>query len=296
MNSNYNKYWIWFSRLEKLTNIQRGILLKRYKSPDKIWNLSENDLKKMNELSDECIKDILKKTYRENLEKYEEYHNKNHIKMITVYDKYYPEKLKRIYDSPVLLYAKGNIKLLNSKGIAMVGCRDCTNYGKSVARKMAYKLAKRNITIISGLAKGIDKFSHIGALEGEGNTIAVLGHGLDIIYPNENYELSELIEKNNGLIVTEYVIGTKPNKYTFPARNRIISGLSDGVIVVEAKERSGSLITADFALEQGKEVFAVPGNIDSMNSQGTNELIKQGANPITNCDDVLNNITAFYNK
>ncbi len=296
MNSNYNKYWIWFSRLEKLTNIQRGILLKRYKSPDKIWNLSENDLKKMNELSDECIKDILKKTYRENLEKYEEYHNKNHIKMITVYDKCYPEKLKRIYDSPVLLYAKGNIKLLNSKGIAMVGCRDCTNYGKSVARKMAYKLAKRNITIISGLAKGIDKFSHIGALEGEGNTIAVLGHGLDIIYPNENYELSELIEKNNGLIVTEYVIGTKPNKYTFPARNRIISGLSDGVIVVEAKERSGSLITADFALEQGKEVFAVPGNIDSMNSQGTNELIKQGANPITNCDDVLNNITAFYNK
>ena len=146
------------------------------------------------------------------------------------------------------------------------------------------------------MAKGIDKYSHIGALEGEGNTIAVLGHGLDIIYPAENYELSELIEKKNGLIVTEYVIGTKPNKYTFPARNRIISGLSDGVIVVEAKERSGSLITADFALEQGKEVFAVPGNIDNINSHGTNELIKQGAYPITNCDDVLNNITYFYNK
>ena len=296
MDNNYNKYWIWFSRLEKVTNIQKEILLDKYESPEKIWHLSENDLVKVKELNDDCIKDILKKTYRENLEKYIEYLNKNRINIITLYDRSYPEKLRKIYDSPVMLYAKGNINLLNSKSIAIVGCRDCTNYGKNVARKMAYELAKQNITIISGLAKGIDKYSHIGALEGEGNTIAVLGHGLDIIYPAENYELSELIEKKNGLIVTEYVIGTKPNKYTFPARNRIISGLSDGVIVVEAKERSGSLITADFALEQGKEVFAVPGNIDNINSHGTNELIKQGAYPITNCDDVLNNITYFYNK
>ena len=222
--------------------------------------------------------------------------DKNNIKIITLNDSYYPENLKKIYDKPIKIYARGNLKLLNSKSIAIVGCRKCSNYGKDVALKMSYELAKSNITIISGLAKGIDKYSHIGALEAGGNTIAVLGHGLDMIYPYENYELSERIIQNNGLIITEYAIGTKPNKLTFPARNRIISGLSDGVVVVEAKNRSGALITADFALEQGKEVFAVPGNIYNCNSEGTNELIKQGACLITNIDDILNNITNLCNK
>ena len=137
------------------------------------------------------------------------------------------------------------------------------------------------------MAKGIDKYSHIGALEAGGSTIGVIGCGLDYIYPYENKNLYERIIKNNGLIITEYIVGTKPNKINFPARNRIISGLSKGVIVVEAKEKSGSLITADFALEQGKEVFAIPGNIDNINSKGTNELIKQGAIIATDCRDII---------
>lgn len=296
MNNCYNKYWIWFSRIEELTCRQKEMLLEKYKSPEKIWNLSESDLISFKELNKKCVDGILKKAYREGLDVYEKYIIKNNIKIITLNDNYYPQKLKNIYDKPILLYAKGNLKLLNSKSIAMVGCRNCSEYGKKIACKMAYDLAKENITIVSGLAKGIDKYSHIGALEAKGNTIAVLGHGLDMIYPYENHELAELIIKNNSLIVTEYVIGTKPSKLSFPARNRIVSGLSDGVVVVEAQEKSGSLITADFALEQGKEVFAVPGNIDNKNSKGTNELIKQGANLITNCSDILDNITCFYNK
>ena len=174
-----------------------------------------------------------------------------------------------------------------------MGCRDCSIYGKNVARKLSYDLAKENITIISGLAKGIDAYAHLGALDAGGGTIAVIGNGLDYIYPYENKKIYERIIKNNGLIITEYVIGTKPEKINFPARNRIVSGLSDGVVVVEAKEKSGALITADFALEQGKNVYAVPGNINSFNSYGTNELIKQGAYAITDFTDITGLLTNY---
>ena len=214
--------------------------------------------------------------------------NKNNINIITILDKDYPEKLKNIYDKPMVLFAKGNIGLLKQDGIAIVGCRDCTTYGKNTAKKLAYDLAKQNKCIISGLAKGIDRYSHIGALEAKGNTIAVIENGLDNIYPYENKELSELILKNKGLIITEYIIGTPPDRINFPARNRIISGLADGIVVVEAKEKSGSLITADFGIEHGKDIFAVPGNINNANSIGTNNLIKQGANVATNYEDIIN--------
>ena len=216
-----------------------------------------------------------------------DYMKNNDIKIITLLDKEYPEKLKNIYDKPKVLYAKGNIKLLNEQSVAIVGCRDCSNYGKNIARKLSYSLAKENICIISGLAKGIDTFSHIGALEAGGKTIAVIGSGLDYVYPYENKDLYERILKNDGLIVTEYNLGTKPERLNFPARNRIISGLSDAIVIVEAKEKSGALITAEFALEQGKEVLAVPGNINSINSKGTNCLIKDGAVIVTDYKDVL---------
>ena len=153
--------------------------------------------------------------------------------------------------------------------------------------KFAYDLAKENITIISGMAKGIDSNAHMGCLYAKGKTIAVLGSGLDRIYPKENIRLYNEIISNSGAIVSEYVIGTIATRMNFPARNRIISGLSDGVIVVEAKEKSGTLITVDFALEQGKDIFVVPGNITSHNSVGTNELIKQGAKCVTSVKDIL---------
>ena len=171
-----------------------------------------------------------------------------------------------------------------------MGCRDNTEYGKLITKNISYNLAKEGLSIISGLAKGIDSLAHIGAIYAKGKTIAVLAHGLDMIYPKENEIIAKKIIEYGGCLISEYPTGTKPERLNFPARNRIISGLSLGVVVVEAKEKSGSLITADFALEQGREVFAVPGNITMKTSYGTNELIKQGAIPVTSYKDILNNI------
>ena len=214
----------------------------------------------------------------------------NEIKKISIENEEYPKLLKQIYDPPKTLYIMGNEKLLNSLCIAIVGCRDVTEYGKKAATYFSYNLAKNDITIVSGLAKGVDSFSHIGALEAKGKTIAVIGSGLDIIYPKENLNLVNRIIKQDGAIISEYPLGTKPDRWHFPARNRIISGLSKAVLVVEAKEKSGSLITADFAIEQGREVFAIPGNINSLNSMGTNKLIKDGAMPVLNFNDILSSV------
>ena len=208
---------------------------------------------------------------------------------INMNSKYYPERLRNIDDPPKELYCLGNIELLNYKSnIAMIGSRNCSSYGERAAKDFAYNLAKEDICIVSGLAKGIDSFSHIGALNAKGKTIAVLGSGLDNIYPKENIKLVEEIIKNKGLVISEYPLGTKPLKYHFPARNRIISGLSDSVLVVEARKNSGTNITVDFALEQGKDVFVIPGNIYSKTSDGTNFLITEGAIPVLSHRDILN--------
>ena len=207
---------------------------------------------------------------------------------INMNSKYYPKRLRNIDDAPKELYCLGNLELLNYKNnIAMIGSRNCSSYGERAAKDFAYNLAKEDICIVSGLAKGIDSFSHIGALNAKGKTIAVLGSGLDNIYPKENIKLVEEIIKNNGLVISEYPLGTKPLKYHFPARNRIISGLSDSVLVVEARKNSGTNITVDFALEQGKDIFVIPGNIYSKTSDGTNFLITEGAIPVLNYKDIL---------
>ena len=206
---------------------------------------------------------------------------------LTQDDKYYPDKLKQIYDPPKELYCFGDIRLLSEPSIAIVGTRYASSYGRRSAHELSHELSTRGITIISGLAHGVDTFAHEAAYKNVGKTIAVLGSGLDVIYPKESEELYKSIIKSGGLVVSEFPLGTKPEKDNFPRRNRIISGLSDGVVVVEAKKRSGALITADFALEQGKTVFAVPGNIDSPYSEGTNHLIKEGAVPVTSYLDIL---------
>lgn len=282
-----NKLLIWLSRLKKLKLIQKKLILEKIDSVDKIWSLNKTEL--INLIGKDCIAidEILNKKYRENLDIYENYIIKNNIKIISIFSNEYPKKLKNIYDPPVILFAKGNISLLNKDSIAIVGARECSDYGKTISKEIAYNLAKKDKCVVSGLARGIDKYAHIGALQAEGSTIAVIGNGLDIIYPYENKKIFERILENNGLIITEYIIGTKPEKINFPQRNRIISGISDGIVVVEAKEKSGSLITADFALEQGKEIFAVPGNINNENSIGTNDLIKEGAHILTNYTDIL---------
>lgn len=283
----YNlKYWIWFSRIEKIGPKTGMYLLEKYKNPERIYKLTKFELMNNIKITEEIANDILNIEYKQNLEKYEQYLMKNNIELITIYDKYYPEKLKNIYDPPIVLYIKGNKNILNDYGIAIVGCRDCSSYGKYVAAKFGYELGINNVSVISGMARGVDTYSHIGNLSAKGKAIAVVGCGLDMVYPPENKGLFDKIIELEGIIVSEYIIGTKPEARNFPRRNRIISGLSDTVIVVEAKEKSGTLITVDFALEQGKDVYVVPGNINSVNSMGTNELLKQGAKLITNIQDI----------
>lgn len=208
------------------------------------------------------------------------------IKVVTAEDKQYSHLLATIADPPYILYYLGEIDLLNTICFAIVGSRAATVYGKNIAQKMGGELAAQNLTIVSGMARGIDTEAHRGALEARGKTIAVLGSGFDNIYPAENTRLFEEI-CNHGLVLTEYHPLTAPEPGHFPMRNRIIAGLSRGVIVVEARKKSGALITADLALEQGRDVFAIPGPITSRNSEGTNNLIKQGARLVTCIDDVL---------
>lgn len=213
---------------------------------------------------------------------------KYNVIKVDMNSKFYPERLRYISSPPKELYCLGNLELLNyENNIAIIGSRNCSGYGERVAKDFSFNLAKNNICIISGLAKGIDSFSHIGALNASGKTIAVLGSGFDKIYPMENQELFQNIIKNNGLVITEYSLGTEPQRQHFPARNRIISGLSDSVLVVEARKNSGTNITVDFALEQGKDVFVIPGNIYSKTSDGTNYLITEGAIPVLNYKDML---------
>lgn len=210
------------------------------------------------------------------------------IEEISIENEDYPKQLKEIYDPPLKIYVLGNKKILKQFGIAIVGARNASNYGKNVALKISKNLSEKGINIISGLALGIDTCAHFGCLNNSiGKTIAVLGGGIDEMYPKQNIELAKNILKCGGCIISEYPLGTKPEKMNFPQRNRIISGLSSGVLVVEASEKSGSLITADYALDQGREVFAVPGNIDSFRSVGTNQLIKDGAKIVTCCEDIL---------
>lgn len=288
MTEDQTKYWIWISRIQKIGSVKLKALLKHFKEPNKIWELSEEELLTIQGIGEQSVKEILKSEYRQNLEKYQKYMEQNNIQMITIQDRKYPKNLKYIYDPPIILFVKGNIETLNKKSIAIVGCRECSSYGKNVAMYLAEELVKRDIGIISGLAQGIDTYAHIGCLNKNGKTIAVVGNGLDVVYPSSNRKLEQNILEKGGCIVSEYIIGTKPLKMNFPARNRIISGLSQGVVVVEARKKSGTLITVDFALEQGKEVYVVPGNITSCNSEGTNELIKQGAKLISNVEDILN--------
>ena len=251
-----NKYWIWFSRINKIGAKAQNKLLEKYHNPEEIWNLTKKELQGI--LDDKQIEIILNQKNRINLEKYAEYMQKHEIKMITIFDEKYPQNLRNIYDPPVVLYIRGNENIINEFSIAIIGSRICSNYGKQVAKQFAYNLSKYNINIVSGLAKGIDTYAHVGTIQAKKTTIAVIGSGLDIIYPEENKQLYEEIIKNNGAIISEYIVGTKPEKLNFPKRNRIISGLSKGILVVEANKKSGTFITVDFALEQGKNIYAIP--------------------------------------
>ena len=281
------KYWIWFSLIKNLGNARGRILLEKFKNPERIYNAKKSDLENIKGIGEKLIENIIDIETKENVDKNIKLLQKNNVNIVTIEDKEYPTRLKNIYDYPLYLYIKGNEKILNENCISIVGCRDYSEYGRKSAKYFSYNLAKEGIVIVSGLAKGIDSFAHKAAIEAKGKTIAVVGNGLDIVYPSENTILASQILETGGAIISEYPIGTKPEKINFPARNRIITGISDRLLVVEAKKQSGTLITVDFALEQGKDVYAVPGNINLINSVGTNELIKQGATLVTNYKEII---------
>ncbi|QZY56739.1 DNA-processing protein DprA [Crassaminicella profunda] len=283
---NKKEYMIWLHNIEGIGNKTLENLLKIFGNAENIFKAPAERINKLKGINHHVVHNILKNRNSCYIGELTNKIKKKNIDVIGRKNEKYPENLKYIYDPPYLLYKKGNIFKEDVNAVAIVGARKASSYGKYVAYKLAGDLAKREITVVSGMAYGVDTMAHKGALENGGRTIAVLGCGLDTCYPKSNYHLMLEIEKN-GAVISEYSIETKPFPGNFPARNRIISGMSKGVIVVEASVKSGSLITAEFALEQGREVFAVPGNINSSLSMGTNKLIKEGAKPVTDVEDVL---------
>ena len=212
---------------------------------------------------------------------------------VTQEDEEYPELLRQIYDPPIVLYVKGTLEAKDKNGVAMVGSRQTTHYGIEVARKLAYQLAYIGVTVVSGGARGIDTAAHQGALSGKGRTICVLGTGINIVFPPENGELFERIAAS-GAVVTQYPFNRKADKQSFAIRNRIVAGMTLGTVVVEANLTSGALITANFATEYGRQIFAVPGRIDSPRSKGCHDLIKKGAKLCEGAEDILSEFEYLF--
>ncbi len=282
------KYWIGLKWVAGLGNVGFVSLLDNFGSPQDVFHASLPRLRETPGIGPAVAARIKSFAGWPAVEKELSLALKHHIDIITCRDELYPHNLLNIYDFPPLLYVKGTL-LPEDVCIAVVGSRMASTYGRFSTERLCRDLAMRGVTVVSGLARGIDTAAHQGSLAAKGRTIAVLGCGLDVVYPPENKGLFEKIPLQ-GAIITEFPFGTPPQGANFPARNRIISGLSLGVVVVEANYRSGSLITARVALEQGREVFAVPGSIDAEGSKGTNKLIKEGAKLIEGAEDILEEI------
>jgi len=270
-------------------------LLAKFRSTKNILAADSQSLMNVDGISTNLAKRIRKASHeRDEIEKFTEKELKKLEKLggklITIWDQEYPPILKKIYDPPILFYILGDFTESDQYSIAIVGTRQPTNYGKVQAEKISMDLSKQGITVISGMARGIDSIAHNAAIKSGGRTIAVVGSGLDVVYPAENRKLFEKIAEN-GAVVSEFTLGTKPDAQNFPRRNRIISGLSLGVVVIETATSGGAMQTAAFALDQNREVFALPGNIGARLSEGTNLLIqKSEAELITSAEDVINEL------
>lgn len=284
------EYWYWFCNIKDIGPVKMEMLLNLFKEPKNIFFADSSKLSKIKSINQGNIKNILDSKKNRNILKELDDLNKRKISFIYLGHKDYPPKLLNIYDRPFCLYVKGELPKDDKPSVAMIGSRNCSNYGKEAALKLAGKLAESGVQIISGFARGIDSYSQWGAIHGKGKCFGILGCGLDICYPRENMQLYDMTIQNGG-IISEYPLGSQPDAWRFPRRNRLISGLADKLVVVEAKEKSGTLITVEHALEQGRDVFAVPGRVSDPLSAGCNKLIKEGAGILTDINDLLNDFT-----
>jgi DNA processing protein len=278
-------FWVGFNKIRGIGYVRTKKLLDFFGDLSNAWIASENKLleaglnpKIANNLVDARKSINLDEEFARILEK--------GIQVVTIIDDNYPQKLKSIEQPPPVLYLKGSFEEVDNTAVAIVGTRHLTAYGKQVTQELGSFLARSSITVVSGLARGIDSIAHDAALTSGGRTLAVLGCGVDIVYPPEHRALSERIQEH-GALISDYYPGTQPEGINFPPRNRIISGLSAATVIIEAGEKSGALITAEFAANQGREVFAVPGQIYSPRSKGTNRLIRDGALPLTDFNELL---------
>lgn len=279
--------YIALNMIDGVGPIRLRALLDAFKEPQAVLEASQRDLMAVEGVGEIVARNLAGWRQDVNLDAELARVEKEGVRVVTRDDADYPKNLRQIYDPPIVLYVKGALHECDALAMGIVGSRRTTLYGQEMARKLAYQLARLGVTVVSGLARGIDTAAHNGALQAKGRTVGVIGCGIDEVYPPENAKLYGQIVEQGGAVVTEFPFGVKPDRQNFPMRNRIISGWSLGVVVVEANLKSGALITAAQAAEQGRQVFAVPGRADSILSRGTNRLIKDGAKLTEDAEDVL---------
>ncbi len=286
-------YWVWLARACGVASKSFVRIIERFLEPFDVYSLDENEIEHIEGIGERLKAKLADKRLEESYAVVS-FCKKNKIDIISYGDKKYPSRLRQLEDPPAVLFCKGKLPDFNSRlSLAVVGTRKMSEYGKASAYKIAYEMAASNAIIVSGMALGIDGVAAGGAIAAGGDTVAVLGCGIDVVYPKQHRELYEKIAKT-GAVISEFMPSTSPEKYNFPVRNRIISGLCQGTLVVEGDRRSGSLITAKNAIAQGREVFALPGKVDESNSEGPNELIRDGAYVALCSDDIINHYDFLY--
>jgi DNA processing protein len=288
-------YWLALSLTPGVGSTLIRRLLVRFKTPEAVFQAPTKELLKIEGLGEKVAGDIRKGPSEKRVEKELRLLREVEGTILTFRDDAYPKRLRDIYDPPALLYMRGELKKEDELSVSIVGSRKTSSYGRWITEKVSHELARHRVTIVSGMARGIDSMAHWGAISGGGRTIAVLGCGVDVVYPRENRNLFEKII-DHGAVLSEFPMGSPPEGGHFPRRNRIISGLSLGVVVVQASSKSGSLITARYGLEQGREVFAVPGNVGVEGSRGTNQLIREGAKLVETSEDILEEILPQWRR
>jgi len=281
----FRKYWVGFNLVKGIGAVRFRVLLDAFGDLQTAWNASAEKLQSVG-LSSKIVKNLIKLRADISLENVWEEILTMNVQVLTWEDEKYPSRLSELDNAPPVLYLQGEYRPEDEWAVAVVGTRRVTAYGRQVTENIARTLASSGVTVVSGLARGVDAIAHRTAIDAGGRTLAVLGSGLDRIYPPENRQLAEQVTAQ-GALISDYPMGTPPDARNFPPRNRIISGLSLATVVVEAGGKSGALITANFAVEQGREVFAVPGSVLTPQSKGTNRLIQQGAHPLLDPKEIL---------